>query len=76
MLDDLITVGLSGMECYYSTYDNGQMQELRNIAHAKKLLVSGGSDFHGTIKPDISIGTGHGNLRIPDKLLTAIREHC
>lgn len=76
MLDDLIPVGLSGMECYYSTYDDGQMQELRNIAHAKKLLISGGSDFHGTIKPDISIGTGHGNLHIPDKLLTAIREHC
>lgn len=75
MLDDLIPAGLSGMECYYSTYDDGQMQELRNIAHAKNLLISGGSDFHGTVKPDISIGTGHGNLRIPDKLLTAIRKH-
>lgn len=75
MLDDLIPAGLSGMECYYSTYDDGQMQELRNIAHTKNLLISGGSDFHGTVKPDISIGTGHGNLRIPDKLLTAIRKH-
>lgn len=75
MLDDLIPAGLSGMECYYSTYDDGQMQELRNIAYAKNLLISGGSDFHGTVKPDISIGTGHGNLRIPDKLLTAIRKH-
>lgn len=75
MLDDLIPAGLSGMECYYSTYDDGQMQELRNIAHAKKLLISGGSDFHGTVKPDISIGTGHGNLRIPDQLLTSIRKH-
>ena len=75
MLDDLIPAGLSGMECYYSTYDDGQMQELRNIAHTKNLLISGGSDFHGTVKPDISIGTGHWNLRIPDKLLTAIRKH-
>lgn len=75
MLDSLISIGLSGMECYYSTYDDGQMQELRNIALAKKLLVSGGSDFHGTVKPDISIGTGQNNLHIPEKLLTAIREH-
>ena len=75
MLDDLIPAGLSGIECYYSTYDDGQMQELRNIACAKKLLISGGSDFHGTVKPDISIGTGHGNLRIPDQLLTAIRKY-
>ena len=74
LLDDLIPLGLSGMECYYSTYDIGQMQELRNIAMSKKLLVSGGSDFHGVIKPDISIGTGRGNLRIPEKLLDAINK--
>lgn len=75
LLDTLIPLGLSGLECYYSTYDDGQMQELRSIALAKKLLVSGGSDFHGVIKPDISIGTGRGNLRIPEKLLTAICEY-
>lgn len=73
LLDDtLIPLGLAGMECYYSTYDNGQTQELRSIAYARNLLVSGGSDFHGIVKPDISIGTGRGNLRIPDKLLNDI----
>lgn len=72
LLDDLIPLGLSGMECYYSTYDSGQTQELRSIALSKSLLVSGGSDFHGAVKPDISIGTGRGNLRIPEKLLDAI----
>ena len=75
LLDTLIPLGLSGMECYYSTYDNGQIQELRSIALAKGLLVSGGSDFHGVVKPDISIGTGRGNLYIPEKLLDTIREH-
>lgn len=75
LLDTLIPLGLSGLECYYSTYDDGQMQELRSIAFAKKLLVSGGSDFHGVVKPDISIGTGRGSLRIPEKLLTIICEH-
>ena len=69
LLDTLIPLGLSGIECYYSTYDDGQTQELRSIAHKKNLLVSGGSDFHGAIKPDISIGTGRGKLRIPEKLL-------
>ena len=69
LLDTLIPLGLSGIECYYCTYDDGQTQELRSIAHKKNLLVSGGSDFHGAIKPDISIGTGRGKLRIPEKLL-------
>lgn len=74
LLDYLIPLGLTGMECYYSTYDQGQQQELRSMALAKNLLVSGGSDFHGVVKPDISIGTGRGNLCIPEKLLTAIKE--
>lgn len=74
LLDNLIPLGLSGMECYYSTYDLGQTQELRSIALSKNLIVSGGSDFHGIIKPDISIGTGRGNLRISEKLLDAIKE--
>lgn len=75
LLDYLIPLGLSGMECYYSTYDNGQTSDLRSIAHKKGLLVSGGSDFHGVVKPDISIGTGRGNLCISEKLLERIKEH-
>ncbi len=75
LLDYLIPLGLSGMECYYSTYDNGQTAELRSIAYEKSLLVSGGSDFHGVVKPDISIGTGRGNLCISQKLLDKIKEH-
>lgn len=74
LLDYLIPLGLSGMECYYSTYDNEQIQELRSIAYNKNLLVSGGSDFHGVVKPDISIGIGRGNLHIPEKLLDVIKE--
>lgn len=75
LLDTLIPLGLAGMECYYSTYTDGQMQELRSMALKKNLLVSGGSDFHGAIKPNISLGTGRGRLRIPEKLLTDICEY-
>lgn len=74
LIDYLKDLGLVGMECYYSTYDDGQIQDLRSIAFSKNLLVSGGSDFHGAVKPDISIGTGRNNLCIPDKLLFDIRK--
>lgn len=73
LLDHLIPLGLSGMECYYSTYANGQVQELRSMALSKGLLVSGGSDFHGVVKPDISIGIGRGKLKVPKKLLDIIQ---
>ena len=36
-----------------------------NIAAQFSLLTSGGSDFHGSVKPDISLGVGKGNLCIP-----------
>ena len=30
--------------------------------------MTGGSDYHGTPKPDIQLGTGLGNLYVPDAL--------
>ena len=75
LLDKLIPAGLAGIECYYSTYNEAQTSELRSMALARNLLVSGGSDFHGAIKPDISIGTGRGNLRVPEKLIMNIIDY-
>ena len=38
------------------------------IAAEFNLLPSGGSDFHGSVKPDISLGTGRGGLRISSEI--------
>lgn len=57
--------GLVGMECYYSSYDKETTGKALALADANGLAYSGGSDFHGTNKPDISLGTGKGNLSIP-----------
>lgn len=56
---------LAGMECYYSTY-TPELQKL-SIAIAKdfSLEASGGSDFHGSNKPDIFLGCGRGDLCVP-----------
>jgi hypothetical protein len=38
------------------------------------LLVTGGSDFHGAVKPEIQLGTGRrGNLRVPEDLIDRLR---
>ncbi len=42
---------------------------MRKLAADFRLLMTGGSDFHGANKPDIEIGVGRGNLRIPEELL-------
>lgn len=61
--------GLKGIETIYSTYSPEEEQKVRVLASKYNLILTGGSDFHGEVKPDISIGTGRGNLVIPDELL-------
>jgi len=53
------------METLYSTFDETLTAKAIAIAVEFGLKQSGGSDFHGANKPDISLGTGRGNLAIP-----------
>lgn len=57
--------GLIGMECYYSLYDTETTSASLYLADKFQLLKSGGSDFHGLRKPDIDLGVGKGNLKVP-----------
>ncbi len=57
--------GLQGMEVYYSLYNEEATELSCRIAEELGLMKSGGSDFHGDNKPDISLGVGRGNLQIP-----------
>lgn len=47
LLDELIELGLSGLECYYSTHSKDQSRRLAEMAEAKGLIATSGSDFHG-----------------------------
>lgn len=66
--------GLLAMEVEYSLFDEAACKLAKKLADEHGLLYSGGSDFHGQIKPDIQIGFGKGNLRIPYEYLTAIEK--
>lgn len=72
-LPEAVAAGLDAMEVYYSTYDDAQTKRAVEIAGQYGLLASGGSDFHGQNKPDISIGVGRGNLVIPLEFLQALK---
>lgn len=50
MLDELLGCGIIGMECWYSKYSAARCVQLTEIARKRGLLVSGGSDYHGTNK--------------------------
>lgn len=72
-LPQAVKAGLDGMEVYYSKYDEETTAHSVEIAEKYGLLPSGGSDFHGQNKPDIAIGVGRGNLRIPDSWKNALK---
>lgn len=55
-LDTLIAYGIHGMECYYSRYEQDDIDFLVNQAKKHHLLISGGSDYHGQNKPNLHIG--------------------
>jgi 3',5'-nucleoside bisphosphate phosphatase len=49
-------LGLMGLEVYYSTHSKQQTKLYLEIAEDLDLCVTGGTDFHGTNKPDIELG--------------------
>lgn len=61
--------GLDAMETLYSTYDEATAALAAEMACEYGLKQSGGSDFHGERKPDISLGVGRGDLRVPVSFL-------
>ncbi len=70
----LRAAGLGGIEVYHSDHRPADMERYAGIARKYNLAVSGGSDFHGDVKPQISLGTGHnGNLNIPKSVLDGLR---
>ena len=65
ILSKAAPAGLDAIETDYTTYTEEQTKTAKALADKYNLLYSGGSDFHGEGKPDISLGTGYGNLKVP-----------
>lgn len=54
--------GLKALEVYYPEHTPEQRELYRQLAQELDLIMTGGSDFHGDIKPDIQlgwVGAGH-----------------
>lgn len=55
-IKELLALPFDGLECYYSLFAKETAQKWLELAKTKKLLISGGSDFHGGVKPDVALG--------------------
>lgn len=67
-------LGAQGMECLYSGYSAEQSRRLLALAAEYGLQPTGGSDFHGSVKPHIALGRGTGDLAVPYGYLEALRK--
>ncbi|MEI7900339.1 MAG: PHP domain-containing protein [bacterium] len=68
-LHGLKMLGLAGIEALYAKYTLEQTVTLLRLAKKLELLTTGGSDYHGTVKPDIAMGSGLGSLCVSDATL-------
>lgn len=68
--------GLKGVEVYYPEHSDLQVQQLLRIASSHDLLVTGGTDFHGDLRPELKMGIGYGALHVPYRLFESLRLHA
>ena len=76
---DMITLlrkdcDLDGVEAFHSTFTVEQTLILQEYAKKNKLYISGGSDYHGKRRPEISLKTGNDNLHISKNILEWLKE--
>ncbi len=71
----LKNAGLDGIEAVYTTYAPSDEREIKRLAQKYGLLITGGSDFHGTTKPDTDLGVGYGRLFVPEELLEHLKDY-
>lgn len=66
--------GVTGVEAIYPDNTPDQEQLFTGMARNLGMFITGGSDYHGGLNPGIDLGTGRGNLMIPQSLLQYINQ--
>jgi len=60
---------LDGIECYHSLHTIDKTKHLLNYCNKHKLYASGGSDYHGKLKPNVKLGESIPDKKIPYEIL-------
>ena len=70
---DAARAGLAGIECYYPLHDAETVVRCLGLAEKYALVATGGSDYHGTVKPKARLGVGSLGQPVPDEVLRDLR---
>lgn len=71
--EQMTAIGVAGIEAYYGEYLTVHQHALAATLRGHGLIPSGGSDYHGSYKQGLEVGTGRGWLTVPDEVLAELR---
>jgi len=74
LVEGLASEGLEGIEAFSSCHSKSEIEEYKKIASKYNLLISGGSDFHGMSKPEISIGYVGKGIEIDPSIIEEMKK--
>jgi 3',5'-nucleoside bisphosphate phosphatase len=72
-VDALVGAGLEGIEGYHGDLPEVEQEPYRSLGEAKGLVISGGSDYHGSMRPDRGMPGGKHDVIVPDRVLDELR---
>ncbi len=73
-VDELCSAGLKGIEGYHGDTPFEDQAVYRELGAKKNLVVSGGSDYHGHMRPDRSMPGGKHGVIVPDDVLGNLKK--
>jgi len=75
LVAELVNKGLDGLEVYYPSQSSSVRKKLKAIAKRHGMVISGGSDYHGRIRPRTDMAGG-ANLFVPEEVLEGMRRRA
>lgn len=72
-VDALVAAGLEGIEGYHGDAPEEDQEVFRALGRSRDLIVSGGSDYHGDMRPDRSLPGGKYGVTVPEEVLDQLR---
>jgi 3',5'-nucleoside bisphosphate phosphatase len=75
LISGLKEMRIQGIEAYYSGHTPEQTRLFIDLARRYDLLMTGGTDFHGSIQPEVEMGSGSGDLFVPYELYEKLIRH-
>ncbi len=73
LLMELNEYGLDGIEIFHPKHNDGQVGMFRKRAEEFGWIITGGTDYHGTFKPDVRLGVGFGDMEITETIYDQLK---